>query len=235
MTRSGALLLVIEDDLQTRRILKSRLGASGWRIAEADNGASGIASAKTNPPDLMVLDLGLPDMDGVEVVKAMRLFSAVPILILSARTRERDKIEALNAGADDYVTKPFGSGELEARIRALLRRTTQILRESKTFKFGELVVDITSRRVLKAGTEVSLTPIEFRLLSVLLAHAGLVVTHSQLLKLVWGPEHIDDLQYLRIYMRQLRHKLETDPARPKHLITEVGVGYRLVSTEEPQT
>ena len=231
MTRSGEFLLLIEDDLQTRRILKSRLGALGWRIAETDTATLGIASVKSNPPDLIVLDLGLPDMDGVEVVKAVRLISGVPILILSARTREQDKIEALNAGADDYVTKPFGSGELEARIRALLRRTIRLSRESQIFTVGELVVDITTRRVLKAGAEVALTPIEFRLLSVLLANAGLVVTHSQLLKSVWGPEHVDDLQYLRIYMRQLRHKLETDPARPKHLVTEVGVGYRLIDHE----
>ena len=231
MTRSGEFLLLIEDDLQTRRILKSRLGALGWRIAETDTATSGIASVKSNPPDLIVLDLGLPDMDGVEVVKAVRLISGVPILILSARTREQDKIEALNAGADDYVTKPFGSGELEARIRALLRRTIRLSRESQIFTVGELVVDITTRRVLKAGAEVALTPIEFRLLSVLLANAGLVVTHNQLLKSVWGPEHVDDLQYLRIYMRQLRHKLETDPARPKHLVTEVGVGYRLIDHE----
>ena len=201
MTRSGEFLLLIEDDLQTRRILKSRLGALGWRIAETDTATSGIASVKSNPPDLIVLDLGLPDMDGVEVVKAVRLISGVPILILSARTREQDKIEALNAGADDYVTKPFGSGELEARIRALLRRTIRLSRESQIFTVGELVVDITTRRVLKAGAEVALTPIEFRLLSVLLANAGLVVTHNQLLKSVWGPEHVDDLQYLRIYMR----------------------------------
>lgn len=231
MTRVNELILLVEDDPQTRRILKSRLGALGWRITESDTATSGIASAKSNSPDLIVLDLGLPDMDGVEVVKAVRLISAVPILILSARTREQDKIEALNAGADDYVTKPFGSGELEARIRALLRRTVRLSRESKIFTAGELVVDITTRRVLKAGSEVSLTPIEYRLLSVLLINAGLVVTHSQLLKSVWGPEHVDDLQYLRIYMRQLRHKLETDPARPKYLITEVGVGYRLVGQE----
>lgn len=234
MIRVNELILLVEDDPQTRRILKSRLQALGWRIAEAETGATGITSVKSSPPDLIVLDLGLPDMDGVKVVEAVRLISAVPILILSARTREQDKIEALNAGADDYVTKPFGSGELEARIRALLRRTMQISRESKIFTIGELVVDITTRRVLKAGSEVSLTPIEYRLLSVLLVNAGLVVTHSQLLKSVWGPEHIDDLQYLRIYMRQLRHKLETDPARPKYLITEVGVGYRLVGHEDTQ-
>jgi two-component system KDP operon response regulator KdpE len=228
MTQHSELILLIEDDRQTRHILKSRLSALGWRIAEAETGAAGIASIKSHRPDLIVLDLGLPDMDGVEVVTKVRLFSQVPILILSARTREQDKIETLNAGADDYVTKPFGPGELEARIRALLRRISQKSTTHDVFKMGDLVINMTSRRILKAGSEVSLTPIEYRLLGVLIENADLVVTHSRLLKTVWGPEHIDDLQYLRIYMRLLRHKLESDPARPKYLITEVGVGYRLV-------
>ena len=233
MSKESRMLLLIEDDPQTRRILKSRLIALGWRISEAETGAAGITSVQTQAPDLLILDLGLPDMDGVEVVKAVRLISQVPILILSARTREQDKIETLNAGADDYVTKPFGPGELEARIRALLRRSSKKLPQRLVFRMGDLVADMTSRRVMKAGIEVSLTPIEYRLLCVLIENADLVVTHAQLLKTVWGAEHIDDLQYLRIYMRLLRHKLESDPARPKYLITEVGVGYRLVGHEEP--
>lgn len=228
----GSELLLIEDDRQTRHILKSRLSALGWRIAEAEAGAAGIAYVKTHHPDLIILDLGLPDMDGLRVVQAVRLFSAVPILILSARTREHDKIETLNAGADDFVTKPFGSGELEARIRALLRRISHKSTTHDVVKMGDLIVNLTSRKVTKSGNEVSLTPIEYQLLSVLIENAGLVMTHRQLLKMVWGPEHIDDLQYLRIYMRLLRHKLESDPARPKHLLTEVGVGYRLVGHEE---
>jgi two-component system KDP operon response regulator KdpE len=232
MHKESGLLLLIEDDPQTRRILKSRLGVLGWTVAEADTGSTGIACLRTQPPDLVVLDLGLPDMDGVEVVHAVRLISQAPILILSARASEQDKIETLNAGADDYITKPFGPGELEARIRALLRRSSKKLPERLVFRMGDLEADMTSRRVMKAGNEVSLTPIEYRLLSALIDNANLVVTHSQLLKTVWGPEHVDDLQYLRIYMRLLRHKLESDPARPKYLITELGVGYRLVGHEE---
>jgi two-component system, OmpR family, KDP operon response regulator KdpE len=235
MTEKTALILLVEDDQPTRRFLKSSLVGHGWQIAEAESGQTCLVSVKTLNPDLVVLDLGLPDLDGIMVVRALRQFSKLPILILSARTQEQDRIAALNAGADDYLTKPFSTGELDARIRALLRRALKSLSDGQVFLMGDLRVDLTLRKVLKSGVEVHLTPIEYRLLSMLIRHAGLVVTHRQLLKSIWGPDHVQDIQYLRIYMGQLRHKLEIDPARPRHLITEAGVGYRLIGQEISQT
>jgi two-component system KDP operon response regulator KdpE len=224
-------ILLIEDDHQTRRILKSSLSAHGWKILEASYGEDGIAKADQERPDLVILDLGLPDMDGVEVVGDIRMLTSSPVLILSARTQESEKIRALDAGADDYLTKPFGVGELEARVRALLRRSKNALDIQPAYRSNGLHVDFSTRRVTRDGENVHLTPIEYRLLAVLVKNAGIVVTHRNLLRQVWGPGHVDDIQYLRIYMGQLRHKLEKDPTRPTHLHTEIGVGYRLFPPE----
>jgi len=228
MIETDPLILIIEDDPQTRRFLKTTLSNRGWRIIEAENGKTGLAMIKSESPDLVILDLGLPDIDGISVTQRLRQLSDLPVLILSARSQEQNKIMALDAGADDYMTKPFGSGELHARLQALLRRVTRSIGGSETFETGQLKVDLVRRKVFNAGNEVHITPIEYRLLSILIRHAGLVVTQRQLLKEVWGVEHIHDQHYLRIYMGQLRHKLEVNPARPRYLITEVGVGYRLV-------
>lgn len=228
---SSETILLIEDDNQTRRILKSSLSSHGWKILETSFGRDGIAKADDARPDLVILDLGLPDMDGIEVVGEIRTFSATPILVLSARTQESDKILALDAGADDYLTKPFGVGELEARVRALLRRRRNALDLQPIYSSKGLIVDFANRKVTRNGEEVHLTPIEYRLLAVLVKNAGVVVTHRNLLRQVWGPGHANDIQYLRIYMGQLRHKLEENPARPQHLQTEVGVGYRLLPSE----
>jgi two-component system KDP operon response regulator KdpE len=226
------LILVIEDDPQTRRLLKTNLCNRGWRVIEAENGKSGLSLVKSDSPDLVILDLGLPDIDGISVTKRLRQLSDLPVLILSARSQEQNKIMALDAGADDYLTKPFSTGELHARLQALLRRVMRTTNNMETFQTGELAVDLARRKVFMAGNEVHITPIEYRLLSILVRHAGLVVTHRQLLKEVWGGEHIHDQHYLRVYMGQLRHKLEINPARPRYLRTEVGVGYRLVDDEE---
>jgi two-component system KDP operon response regulator KdpE len=227
MTETNALLLIVEDDLQTRRFLKSSLSHKGWRIIEADDGKSGLAMIKNENPDLVILDIGLPDMDGISVTKRLRQISDLPVLILSARSEEQNKIMALDAGADDYLTKPFGTGELQARIKALLRRSNRANPNNEIFETGQLKVDLAQRKVFISDNEVRITPIEFRLLSILVRQAGLVVTHRQILMEVWGAEHIRDQHYLRVYMGQLRHKLEINPARPRYLMTEVGVGYRL--------
>lgn len=231
MSEIPPLILLIEDDPQTRRFLKSSLMHRGWRILEADNGKTGLALVHSDNPDLMILDLGLPDMDGISVMKKLRQVSDLPVLILSARSQEQNKILALDAGADDYLTKPFGTGELHARLQALLRRAKRTV-SSEVFETGELKVDLVNRKVFISGNEVRVTPIEFRLLSILIRHAGLVVKHHELLKEVWGSEHINDQHYLRIYMGQLRHKLEINPARPRYLLTEVGVGYRLAVDQD---
>lgn len=235
MNESNPLILLIEDDEQTRRFLKSSLSHKGWRIIEAGNGKTGLAIIKSDNPDLVILDLGLPDMDGISVTKRLRQLSAIPVLILSARSQEQNKIMALDAGADDYLTKPFGTGELHARLQALLRRTNRtLLPSSEIFQTGQLMVDLAQRKVFIAQNEVRITPIEFRLLGILIRQAGLVVTHRQMLQEIWGAEHINDQHYLRIYMGQLRHKLETNPARPQYLLTEVGVGYRLAINDDQQ-
>ncbi|AMK76776.1 MULTISPECIES: response regulator [Methylomonas] len=232
MSESKPLILLIEDDEQTRRFLKSSLSHKGWRIIESDNGKNGLAMIKSDNPDLVILDLGLPDMDGISVTKRLRQLSAIPVLVLSARSEEQNKIMALDAGADDYLTKPFGTGELHARLQALLRRINRMLPASEIFETGQLTVDLAQRKVFIAHNEVRITPIEFRLLGILIRQAGLVVTHRQMLQEVWGAEHINDQHYLRIYMGQLRHKLEANPARPRYLLTEVGVGYRLALNED---
>jgi two-component system KDP operon response regulator KdpE len=230
MTDLGHQILIVEDEPQIRRFLRATLGAEGYRVIEAENGERGVIEAATHKPDLVMVDLGLPDIDGVEVVKRIRSWSSVPILILSARSAEAEKIAALDAGADDYVTKPFGVGELSARIRVALRHAAGTAQPGGAGKLriGQVEVDLERRLVRSDGKDVHLTPIEFRLLTCLAQHVGMVLTHRQLLREVWGPSHIDQSHYLRIYMKQLRHKLEPDPARPRYLITETGIGYRLM-------
>ncbi|MGA7748861.1 MAG: response regulator, partial [Gallionella sp.] len=203
--------------------------SEGYKVIEAETGKYGLTEAATRKPDLIVLDLGLPDMDGAEVVKELRAWSSVPIIILSARSLESDKISALDAGADDYLVKPFGVGELLARIRVALRHVSSTTNEKEdgVFSVADLKVDMIHRKVTVSGTEIHLTPIEYRLLTVLIKHAGKVLTHRLLLQEVWGPNYVERAHYLRIYMGILRHKLEKEPARPRFLLTEVGVGYRL--------
>lgn len=232
MSSSSPVAVVIEDEAQIRRFVRTALQAEGWQVFEADTAQRGLSEAGTRKPDLLVLDLGLPDADGMDVIRDVRSWSAVPIIVLSARVGEADKIAALDAGADDYLTKPFGVGELLARVRANLRRPRAANPDGSTeeplFPFGDVVVDRHARLVRRAGAEVHLTPLEYRLLTVLVSNAGRVLTHRQLLREVWGPSHADQSHYLRIYMGQLRQKLEADPAQPKHLLTETGVGYRLL-------
>ena len=226
---NSATIIIVEDEAQIRRFLRTTLVSEGYQVIEAETGKQGLTEAGTRKPDLIILDLGLPDMDGVEVVKGIRTWSAVPVMILSARSQESDKISALDAGADDYLVKPFGAGELLARIRVALRHVTSISTgmEEGVFSVADLKVDMIHRKVTVSGSEVHLTPIEYRLLTVLVKHAGKVLTHQLLLKEVWGPNYVERAHYLRIYMGTLRHKLEKDPARPRFLLTEVGVGYRL--------
>ena len=227
--------IVIEDEPQIRRFVRGALEAEGWLVHEAGTLRDGLAAAGTRQPDLLVLDLGLPDGDGVTLIRDVRGWSAVPIIVLSARIDETDKIAALDAGADDYLTKPFGTGELLARVRANLRRPRAAAGGSAgaeagepVFRFGDVEVDRTARVVRRAGAEVHLTPTEYRLLMVLINHAGRVVTNAQLLREVWGPAHAENGHYVRIYMGHLRQKLETDPTRPRHIVTEPAVGYRLL-------
>jgi two-component system KDP operon response regulator KdpE len=222
------IILVIEDELQIRRFLRSSLAGRGYTLLESGTGQEGIEQAAQHHPDGVILDLGLPDMEGLEVLRRIRSWSAVPVVILTARGQEQDKIALLDAGADDYLTKPFGVGELLARIRAALRLTTGMAAtEEPVTVIGELQVDLVHRQVFRAGAEVHLTPIEYKLLVALVSNLGRVVTQRRLLQEVWGPEYIDSPHYLRIYMQHLRHKLEADPARPRFLLTEPGVGYRL--------
>jgi two-component system KDP operon response regulator KdpE len=222
-------VLLIEDDPQIRRFLRPALLAEDYRLYEAVTGEEGIAQAAARQPDIIVLDLGLPGIDGFEVIRQVRAWSRIPIIILSARGREADKITALDLGADDYVSKPFGIGEFLARLRAALRRAAAPSQAGAVFTVGELKVDLERRLVHARGEEVHLTPMEYKLLHVLVANAGKVITQRQLLSEVWGPQHVDQPEYLRVYMAQLRRKLEEDPARPRYLLTESGVGYRLVS------
>ena len=227
MSEPRPVIVLIEDEPQIRRFLRTVLPEHGYVLFEAETGKQGLVEAAVRKPDVVVLDLGLPDMDGVEVVGRLREWTQVPVIVLSARAQETDKVAALDAGADDYVTKPFGVGELLARLRVALRRATRSEEGSQVFESGALKVDLAARRVQLGGGEVHLTPIEYRLLTVLVRHAGKVLTHRQLLKEVWGPSHIEHSHYLRIYMAQLRKKLEEDPAQPRFLLTEAGVGYRL--------
>jgi two-component system KDP operon response regulator KdpE len=228
-TGTPRVVLVVEDEPQVMRFLRATLPAHGYRLVEAATGAQGLVEAGTRAPDLVLLDLGLPDLDGVEVTRRLREWSTAPIIVLSARGQEKDKIEALDAGADDYLTKPFGMGELLARMRVALRNAARLvsLGSEPVFELEDLRVDLASRKVAVGGRDVHLTRTEYNLLATLVKHAGKVVTHRQLLRAVWGPGAANESHYLRVYMGQLRHKLEADPARPRYLETEIGVGYRL--------
>jgi two-component system KDP operon response regulator KdpE len=229
MPEAGPKIVVIEDDPAICKFLRVTLIHHGYRLVESEDGQSGIVRAAHEQPDLIILDLGLPDMDGLGVLRQIRQWSAVPIVVLSARGQEKDKVEALDAGADDYLTKPFGVGELLARIRVALRHAARRGDEpgEPTFSVGDLRVDRVKRLVFVRGEQIHLTPIEYRLLTTLVQHAGKVLTHRQLLKEVWGPNSDRETHYLRVYMNQLRHKLEADAHQPRHLLTEPGVGYRL--------
>jgi len=221
------VILVIDDEVQMRRFLRTSLGASGYQMLEAATGADGLRDAAAQNPDLVLLDLGLPDQDGLVVTARLREWSKTPIIVISARGQEEDKIKALDAGADDYLTKPFGVGELLARIRVALRHAAGAGVNEPEFSVGELKVDLARRLVQVNDREVHLTPTEYKLLTTLVRHAGKLVTHRQLLRDVWGPNASEQTQYLRVYMGQLRHKLEQNPSRPRYLVTEPGVGYRL--------
>lgn len=222
-------VLVIEDEAPIRRFLRASLPSHGYHLIEAENGEDGLLQAAMQRPAIIILDLGLPDLDGLQVTQRLREWTNTPIIVLSARGREDDKIAALDAGADDYLTKPFGMGELLARLRVALRHLHQHGGEKgePLFQVGALRVDLVRRQVFVAEQEVHLTPNEYNLLTTLVQHAGKVMTHRQLLREVWGPAYTEENHYLRVYMGQLRHKLEADPARPRYLLTEPGVGYRL--------
>jgi two-component system KDP operon response regulator KdpE len=229
VTEAHATILVVEDEPEIRRFLRTSLASEDYRVVEAETGERGAIEAGTLKPDLAIIDLGLPDIDGIEVIRRIRKWSPLPIIVLSARAREQSKVEALDAGADDYVTKPFAVGELLARVRVALRHAARAPSGEEVLAFGETTVDLQRRKITRAGAEVHLTPLEFRLLTCLAQHLGMVVTHRQLLREVWGPSHVEHTHYLRIYMKQLRDKLESDPIRPKHLLTETGIGYRMVA------
>jgi two-component system KDP operon response regulator KdpE len=229
MTQHSSVLL-IEDEQEIRRFLRNTLPAHGYHLYEAVSGTEGLAQAQARNPDLVLVDLGLPDMDGLDVIRKLREWTQTPIIVLSARGQEQVKVTALDGGADDYMTKPFGIEELLARLRTALRHSARWHVDSgdgELFTSGDLKIDLIRRHVYVGEEEIHLTPIEYKLLATLVKHAGLVLTHRQLLKEVWGPLHVEESQYLRVYMRQLRSKIEHDPARPRHLLTELGVGYRL--------
>ncbi|MBK5275977.1 MAG: response regulator [Desulfuromonadales bacterium] len=219
-------ILVIDDELAIRRFLHTVLSSEEFSLHEAENGHAGLAAAAAFRPDVILLDLGLPDLDGIEVIKRIREWSQVPIIVLSVRDRENDKIDALDAGADDYLTKPFGVGELLARIRAALRRSLQEIPEP-VFTSNDLQVDLGSRRVTVNDADIALTPTEYDILRLLVTHAGKVMTHTQILKQIWGIAYLEQPHVLRVNVSNLRRKIEADPSRPRHIITEPGVGYRL--------
>jgi two-component system KDP operon response regulator KdpE len=222
-------VLLIEDEPEIRRFLRTTLPAHGFRLYEATTGKDGLTEAQSRNPDLILLDLGLPDLEGSEVIRQVREWTATPIIVLSARDQEQVKVAALDLGADDYVTKPFGIDELLARMRAALRHASRSAADvgEPVFTLGDLKVDLGRRQVFVSAKEIHLTPIEYKLLTTLIRYAGKVMTHRQLLKEVWGPLHVEEGHYLRVYMRQLRNKLERNPAHPRYLVTELGVGYRL--------
>ncbi len=226
METKGARILVVDDEGQILKLLRVALTSHGYQVAEAVTGGQGLAEAAVYRPDVIILDLGLPDMDGLEVVKRLRDWSRVPVIVLSAREQENDKIVALDAGADDYLTKPFGMGELLARIRAAIRHAAG--GDEPVLTCNDLTVDLARRRVTVAGEEIKLTPTEYDLIKYLVLNAGKVLTHRQLLRTVWGAFYENDTHYLRVYIGQLRRKIEIDPSRPRHIITEPGVGYRLI-------
>jgi two-component system KDP operon response regulator KdpE len=229
MNAAGPLVLVVEDEPQVRRFLRPALEGQGYRVQEATTAADAIVQATSHNPDVVLLDLGLPDGDGIEVTRRLREWSTAPIIVVSARGQEADKVKALDAGADDYLTKPFGTGELLARLRVAQRHTARFKEDARPpiFEAGGLRVDLGRREVTRDGQAIHLTPLEYKLLVTLIRYSGKVITHRQLLKEVWGPTSVNETQYLRVYMAQLRHKIERDPTRPELLVTETGVGYRL--------
>jgi len=227
MSEPQPVAVLVEDERQIRRFVRSALESEGWTVFEAETLKKGLIEAGTRKPDLVILDLGLPDGNGVDLIRELRGWSRMPVIVLSARAGETDKIEALDAGADDYLTKPFGVGELLARVRAAQRRHLAGGAGKPRVRFGDIEVDLTARMVRRRGEAVHLTPIEYRLLTLLIASAGRVLTHRHICREVWGPSHEDSAHYPRIYMAHLRRKLEDDPARPKYILTETGVGYRL--------
>lgn len=229
MAEPRPVALIVEDERQIRHFVRTALEAEGWQVHEAGSVKQGLVEAGTRRPDLVIADLGLPDGDGIDMIRELRHWSSVSVIVLSARYEETEKVRALDAGADDFITKPFGVAELLARVRANRRRQQAARTDaSEIFRCGDIEVDFASRLVRKGGREVHLTPIEYRLLGVLAANAGRVLTHRHLLREVWGPSHADRTHYLRVYMGQLRQKLEADPAQPVHILTETAVGYRLV-------
>ena len=231
MAEPVPVVLLVEDDPHIRRFVRTSLEAGGWRVHEAETAKQGLVDAATRRPDLVIADLGLPDGDGTELIRELRTWSQVPVIVLSARSDEHDKVRALDAGADDYIEKPFGVSELLARVRAHMRRHQGARGgdADSTVTLGDVEIDRAARIVRKRGVEVHLTPIEYRLLGVLVANAGRVLTHRHLLREVWGPSHVEHNHYLRVFMGTLRHKLEDDAAQPKMLVTETAVGYRLVA------
>lgn len=228
MTEITPIAILVEDEKQIRRFVRDALEAEGWQVCEAETVRQGLIEAGTRKPDLVILDLGLPDRDGIDFIRDLRGWSELPIIVLSARSHEMDKIAALDAGADDYLTKPFGVGELLARVRVALRRHQKTGGAGATVvEFGGVRVDLVNHTVMRGGQTVHLTPIEYRLLALLVRNAGKMLTHRQILREIWGPSHVESSHYLRIYMGQLRHKLEENPAQPRFFLTEAGVGYRL--------
>jgi two-component system KDP operon response regulator KdpE len=226
MSEQPVRVLVVDDEPQIRRLLRVSLGAQGYQVREAAHGEEAITMTATERPDVIILDLGLPDLDGLDVLRRIREWTDTPIVVLSVREQEAEKVKAFDLGADDYVTKPFGMAELLARIQTALRHRLQTEVEEPIFRSGELIVDLGRRRVSVAGRDIKLTPKEYDLLRVLVTHAGRVLTHQQLLRVVWGPGSASETHYLRVYIGQLRQKLETDPAQPRYILTEPGVGYR---------
>lgn len=233
MTNAMHQVLVVEDEPGIRNVLSVLLSAANYRVVEAESAMRGEIEARTHKPDLLIVDLGLPDRDGLELIRRVRSWTAVPIIVLSARSGEDQKIAALDAGADDYVTKPFGAAELLARVRAALRRTALGVLPSSEIRLGTIVIDLARRELQGAGAEVHLTPLEFRVLENLARHAGSIVKQERLIREVWGPEQVDDTRSLRVCVRNLRAKLEPDPRRPRYLVTEAGLGYRLRVDESP--
>lgn len=226
MVEPTPLILIVEDEPPIRRFLRASLSDAGYRFNEAESGAEALRQAAHQPPDLVILDLGLPDLDGQEVLRQLREWCSAPVIILSARDQESQKVRALDSGADDYVVKPFGVGELLARIRAALRHNQKASDETSTFELDALTVDLSARTVEVRGQSVHLTPLEYKLLTTMIRHAGKVLTHRHLLREVWGPENSHETHYLRVFVAGLRRKLEVDPAQPRYLLTEPGVGYR---------
>jgi two-component system KDP operon response regulator KdpE len=233
MSDPKPVVLLIDDEPQMRTFVRLALSAQDYRVVEAESGREGLQQAAAHTPDIVLLDLGLPDMDGLEVTRRLREWTAVPVVVLSARGQEQHKVDALDAGADDYLTKPFGTGELLARIRVALRHAARSAQDplSSVITIGQLRIDLAKRLVFARDREVHLTPNEYKLLATLMKHAGMVMTHRQLLQEVWGPGHAHQMQYLRVFMAQLRQKLEENPAHPQYLLTEPGVGYRMKSQD----